>query len=93
MAYDYAMDHGLPMTAASDAHHYAAIGTAYTVLETDDLSVAGVLRQVVRENRLSEQYLSVGGSIRKTWNNLLRLRKRKSVDEMLDKGKGRSNDQ
>jgi predicted metal-dependent phosphoesterase TrpH len=93
MAYDYAIDHGLPMTAASDAHHYAAIGTAYTVLETDDLSVAGVLRQVVRENRLSEQYLSVGGSIRKTWNNLLRLRKRKSVDEMLDKGKGRSNDQ
>jgi predicted metal-dependent phosphoesterase TrpH len=87
MAYDYAIDHGLPMTAASDAHHYAAIGTAYTVLETDDLSVAGVLRQVVRENRLSEQYLSVGGSIRKTWNNLLRLRKRKSVDEMLDKGK------
>jgi predicted metal-dependent phosphoesterase TrpH len=88
MAFTYALNHELPMTAASDAHHYAAIGTAYTVLETDDLSVAGVLAQIVKENRLSEKYLSVGGTIRKTWNNLLRLRKRKSVEELLDKGKG-----
>jgi hypothetical protein len=83
MAYDYAIDHALPMTASSDAHHYAAIGTAYTILETDNFSVAGVLAQVVKENRLSEKYLSIGGTIRKTWNNLMRLRKRKSVDELL----------
>jgi predicted metal-dependent phosphoesterase TrpH len=88
MAYMYALDRGLPMTAASDAHHYAAIGTAYTILETENFSVAGVLDQVVKENRLSEKYLSVGGTIRKTWNNLLRLRKRKSVEELLGKGKG-----
>jgi predicted metal-dependent phosphoesterase TrpH len=86
MAFDYAVRCGLPMTASSDAHHYAAIGTAYTVLETHNFSVAGVLEQLVKENKLSEQYLSVGGSIRKTWNNLMRLRKRKSVDEMLGKG-------
>jgi predicted metal-dependent phosphoesterase TrpH len=87
MAYMYALDRGLPMTAASDAHHYAAIGTAYTILETENFSVAGVLDQVVKENRLSEKYLSVGGTIRKTWNNLLRLRKRKSVEELLGHGK------
>jgi predicted metal-dependent phosphoesterase TrpH len=83
MAYNYALDHRLPMTASSDAHHYAAIGTAYTILETDNFSVAGVLAQIVKENRLSEQYLTVGGTIRKTWNNLMRLRKRKSVDDLL----------
>jgi predicted metal-dependent phosphoesterase TrpH len=87
MAYDYAIDHALPMTASSDAHHYAVIGTAYTILETDNFSVAGVLAQVVKENRLSEKYLSIGGTIRKTWNNLMRLRKRKSVEELL-KGQG-----
>jgi predicted metal-dependent phosphoesterase TrpH len=87
MAYDYALDHNLPMTASSDAHHYAAIGTAYTILETDDFSVAGVLAQVVKENRLSEKYLSIGGTIRKAWNNLMRLRKKKSVEELL-KGQG-----
>jgi predicted metal-dependent phosphoesterase TrpH len=83
MAYAYALCHGLPMTAASDAHHYAAVGTAYTILETNNFSVAGVLAQVVKDNRLSEKYLSVGGSIRKTWNNLMRLRKRKSVEDLL----------
>ena len=82
MAYDYALDHGLAMTASSDAHHHAAIGTAYTVLETDNFSVAGVLAQVVKDNPLSEKYLSIGGTIRKTWNNLLRLRKRKSVEDL-----------
>jgi predicted metal-dependent phosphoesterase TrpH len=83
MAYDYALDHGLAMTASSDAHHHAAIGTAYTVLETDNFSVAGVLAQVVKDNPLSEKYLSIGGTIRKTWNNLMRLRKRKSVEDLL----------
>ena len=87
MDYDYALDHGLAMTASSDAHHHAAIGTAYTVLETDNFSVAGVLGQVVKDNPLSEKYLSIGGTIRKTWNNLMRLRKRKSVEDLLkDKG-------
>ena len=88
MAYDYALDHGLAMTASSDAHHHAAIGTAYTVLETDNFSVAGVLAQVVKDNPLSEKYLSIGGTIRKTWNNLMRLRKRKSVEDLLKDKRG-----
>jgi len=88
MAYDYALDHGLAMTASSDAHHHAAIGTAYTVLETNNFSVAGVLAQVVKDNPLSEKYLSIGGTIRKTWNNLMRLRKRKSVEDLLKDKRG-----
>jgi predicted metal-dependent phosphoesterase TrpH len=88
MAYDYALDRGLAMTASSDAHHHAAIGTAYTVLETDNFSVAGVLAQVVKDNPLSEKYLSIGGTIRKTWNNLMRLRKRKSVEDLLKDKRG-----
>jgi hypothetical protein len=30
------------MTAASDAHHHGAIGTAYTILKTEDFSVQGI---------------------------------------------------
>jgi predicted metal-dependent phosphoesterase TrpH len=83
LAYDYAVKRGVPMTAASDAHHYAAIGTAYTVLRTDNFSVTGVLEQIRKENDLSQNYLSMRDNIRKTWNNWLRLRKRKSVEELL----------
>ena len=31
------------MTAASDAHDSAALGTAYSILEADEFSVKGVL--------------------------------------------------
>src|SRR5436189_3872107 len=39
-AFNYAQKRGLPMTAASDAHHESAIGTAYTILRTKDFSVS-----------------------------------------------------
>jgi hypothetical protein len=65
------------MTAASDAHHHAAIGTAYTILETDDFSLKGVLAQIVKNNELNQQYLTPKDSVRKTWNNWMRLRRRK----------------
>jgi len=42
-AFKYAQERGLPMTAGSDAHHAAAVGTAYTILNTSDFSVKGVL--------------------------------------------------
>ena len=80
-AYRYAQTRGLPMTAASDAHHSAALGTAYTILETDDFSVQGVLAQIVKSNELSQHYLTPGGSIRKTWNNWMRLRRRRKLPE------------
>ena len=50
-AFEYAQARGLPMTAASDAHHAAALGTAYTILNTDDFSVKGILAQFVQEQR------------------------------------------
>ena len=78
-AFRYAKDRGLPMTAASDAHHSEALGTAFTILDTDDFSVAGVLAQIVQPNELSQHYLTPGDSIRKTWNNWMRLRRRKRL--------------
>ena len=77
MAYEFAQAHHLPMTAGSDAHHEAAIGTAYTILDTPDFSVRGILNQIKTATELNQQYLSKGDAFRKTWNNWLRLRKRR----------------
>ena len=76
-ALEYAQQRGLAMTAGSDAHHEAAIGTAYTILDTEDFSLAGVLAQIVRNNELSQKYLTLEDSLRKTWNNWLRLKRRR----------------
>ncbi|HJX25374.1 MAG TPA: CehA/McbA family metallohydrolase, partial [Chthoniobacterales bacterium] len=57
-AFKYAQLRGLPMTAASDAHHAAAVGTAYTILNTDDFSVKGILAQIVKSNELTQRYLT-----------------------------------
>src|SRR5450432_2754316 len=78
-AFDYAQARKLPMTAGSDAHHEAAIGTAYTILQTDDFSVKGVLAQIVKSNDLNQKYLRPRDSIRKTWNNWMRLRPKRHV--------------
>ena len=78
-AFKYAQLRKLPMTAASDAHHYAAIGTAYTILNTDDLSVKGLLEQIVRGTELNQHYMTPKDSLRKTWNNWMRLRRRKKL--------------
>lgn len=77
-AFQYAQMRGLPMTAGSDAHHEAAVGTAYTILNTDDFSLAGVLAQIVKSNDLNQKYMSPRDSLRKTWNNWLRLRRKKT---------------
>jgi predicted metal-dependent phosphoesterase TrpH len=84
-AFKYAQERGLPMTAASDAHHAAAVGTAYTILNTDDFSVKGVLAQLVKSNELNQRYLTPRDSMRKTWNNWLRLRRRKKIPELAEK--------
>lgn len=76
-AFKYAQLRGLPMTAASDAHHAAAVGTAYTILNTTDFSVKGILAQILKSNELNQRYLTPRDSMRKTWNNWLRLRRRK----------------
>ena len=77
------------MVAASDAHHAAAVGTAYTILNTDDFSVKGILSQILKSNELNQQYLTPRDSLRKTWNNWLRLRRRKRVPELAAKDRQR----
>jgi predicted metal-dependent phosphoesterase TrpH len=77
MAFEYATMKGLPMTAGSDAHHESAIGTAYTILHTDDFSVKGLLDQITKGTELNQRYLSPKDALRKTWNNWLRLRRKR----------------
>lgn len=76
-AYRYAEARGLSMTSASDAHHEAAIGTAFTLFETEDFSVAGILKQIVQKNAMERHYLTRADKFRKTWNNWLRLSRRR----------------
>lgn len=77
-AFNYATIKGLPMTAGSDAHHHGAIGTAYTIVNTSDFSLSGLLAQILKENTLNQTYLRRRDSIRKTLNNWLRLRRRRA---------------
>ena len=81
-AYDYAQKRGLPMTAGSDAHHAGAVGVACTIVETDDFSVRGVLGALRRGTELEQQYLSTRQTIRKTWNNWFRLRRKKRPQDV-----------
>jgi hypothetical protein len=67
------------MTAASDAHHAEAIGVAHTILDTDDFSVRGIIAQLLKGAELNEHYLTPRDSVRKTWNNWMRLRRRKKL--------------
>src|SRR5215470_7976206 len=87
-AFKYAQIRGLPMTAASDAHHAATVGTAYTIINTDDFSVKGILAQIVKSNELNQKYQTPRDSLRKTWNNWLRLRRRKKIPELAAKDRG-----
>jgi len=73
------------MTAASDAHHAAAVGTAYTIINCDKLSLNAVLAQILKGNDLNRRYLTPRDSVRKTWNNWLRLRRRKKNPELAAK--------
>jgi len=77
LAFEYAQRRGLPMTAASDAHHESAIGTAYTILHTSDFSVGGILHQIKLGTELNQRYISPKEALRKTWGNWFRLRKKR----------------
>jgi Predicted metal-dependent phosphoesterases (PHP family) len=76
-AFKYAQIRGLPMTAASDAHHAAAVGTAYTIINCEELTLKSVIAQIVKGNELNQRYLTPRDSVRKTWNNWLRLRRKR----------------
>src|SRR5467141_4040907 len=88
-AFKYAQIRGLPMVAASDAHHAAAVGTAYTIFNTGDFSVKEILAQILKNNELNQRYLTPRDSLRKTWNNWLRLRRRKKIPELAAKDRQR----
>src|SRR5438477_3809767 len=64
-AFRYAQLCGLPMTAASDAHHAAAVGTDYTIINCQVLSVKSALAQIVKSNELNQRYLTPRDSMRK----------------------------
>jgi len=83
-AFNYAQIRGLPMTAASDAHDHVALGTAYSILEAETFSVAGVLEAIRKGPALRQRYLTPGNALKKTWNNVFRLRrKRKPLAEEI----------
>jgi predicted metal-dependent phosphoesterase TrpH len=74
-AFDYARSRNLPMTAASDAHHAEMVGIAYTILETEDFSLAGVLAAIRTSTVLQRRYLTPREAFKKTWNNLFRKKR------------------
>jgi predicted metal-dependent phosphoesterase TrpH len=75
-AFNYAQGRGLPMTAASDAHDHVALGTAYSILEAETFSVAGVLNAIRKGPALRQRYLTPANALKKTWNNVFRLRRK-----------------
>jgi len=76
-AFTYAQERGLPMTAASDAHDSAALGTAYSILEAETFSLAGVLEAIRKGPALRQRYLTPTNALKKTWNNVFRLRRQR----------------
>lgn len=78
IAFQYATEKRLPMTSGSDAHHESAIGTAWTIVDTAEFSVNGILKQIAAGSELNRRYLSRGDKLRKTWNNWMRLRRKRT---------------
>jgi predicted metal-dependent phosphoesterase TrpH len=76
-AFQYAQMRGLPMIASSDAHDSEALGTAYSILEADAFSVAGVLDAIQKGPALRQRYLTPANALKKTWNNVFRLRRKR----------------
>jgi predicted metal-dependent phosphoesterase TrpH len=78
-AFNYAQRKKLPMTAGSDAHHEDALGVAYTLIEAEELSVAAVLNGIKKGSDLKQSYISPRDALRKTWNNVFRLKRKPRV--------------
>jgi predicted metal-dependent phosphoesterase TrpH len=74
-AFAYAQRRGLPMTAGSDAHHEAALGTAYTIFDQAEFSVRGILEAIKRGPNLCQRYLTPADAFKKTWSNVFRAKK------------------
>ncbi len=72
----YANAKGIGMLASSDAHHASVVGTAYTILETEELSLAAVISQIPHSHLTVENYQGFRASLRKTMANIRRLARR-----------------
>ncbi len=71
-ALDYAVERGLSGTAASDAHHASAVGTAVTVFEMETLSVADLLRAIPAGGEREERYFTRVEGFKKHFGNWFR---------------------
>lgn len=69
----YAGSHGKTMTAASDAHHSSAVGTASTAFDLDELSVSALLAAIVRGGERNETYLTRVEGLKKHFGNWFRI--------------------
>ncbi len=79
-ALQYAQERGVGMLASSDAHHFSAVGTAYTKLEVTELRLDCVLAEIPHSHLTVENYLGFRASMRKTMANLRRLARRAPSD-------------
>ena len=75
-ALHYAKRKRIGMIASSDAHHADAIGTAYTILETEELSLASVLTHLPTSHLTVEKYQGFRASLKKAFANVRRLARR-----------------
>ena len=69
----YAEQRSLRMMAGSDAHYPTAIGTCWTSLELETLSVANVLKQLPQATQIEERYLTFFEGIKKKFGNWFRI--------------------
>jgi hypothetical protein len=74
----YATRRGLPMTAGSDAHYHRAVGRSYTVFPAEALNVSAVLASLSRGTSLHCAPLGTVESLRKTFFNWFRFRKKRT---------------
>src|SRR5258707_15444474 len=70
----------MPMPSRGGGHSAAAGRIAYTILNCEELSVKSALAQILKSNELNQRYLTPRDSMKKTWNNWLRLRRKKLPD-------------
>lgn len=72
-ARSYAEHRSLARTAASDAHHAAAVGVSSTSYELPTLSQSALLAALPQGGSLSENYLSFSQSMQKNIGNWFRI--------------------
>ncbi|MGC1479198.1 MAG: CehA/McbA family metallohydrolase [Chthoniobacterales bacterium] len=73
LALEYAEKQELHGTAASDAHHASAVGTAITTFEMPDLTVSHLLDALRAGGEREERYLSRYEGFKKHFGNWFRL--------------------